>query len=173
MLQKAQQLKEQFSEKVAAATVPAELEQLRIEFLGKKGPISSLMGELRNIPNEQKKEAGQIINDVKQFIEDRPQNLARYGLDNPSVVFEITDGAGSYKISDSFEFGETECAVLMKQYFAPELVQVKRLLFTPSDGDDIYLAEQIYGWMITDSNNVVNFVLPTNARFENRPAGMM
>ena len=45
MLQKAQQLKEQFSEKVAAATVPAELEQLRIEFLGKKGPISSLMGE--------------------------------------------------------------------------------------------------------------------------------
>ena len=69
MLQKAQQLKEQFSEKVAAATVPAELEQLRIEFLGKKGSISSLMGELRNIPNEQKKEAGQIINDVKQFIE--------------------------------------------------------------------------------------------------------
>lgn len=35
---------------------------------------------------------------VKQFVEDRPQNLARYGLDNPSVVFEITDGAGSYKI---------------------------------------------------------------------------
>ena len=69
MLQKAKQLKEQFSEKVAAATIPAELEQLRIEFLGKKGPISSLMGELRNIPNEQKKEAGQIINDVKQFIE--------------------------------------------------------------------------------------------------------
>ena len=55
MLQKAQQLKEQFSEKVAAATVPAELEQLRIEFLGKKGPISSLMGELRNIPTSRKR----------------------------------------------------------------------------------------------------------------------
>ena len=39
MLQKAQQLKEQFSEKVAAATVPAELEQLRIEFLGKTALI--------------------------------------------------------------------------------------------------------------------------------------
>ncbi|MBQ6838878.1 MAG: phenylalanine--tRNA ligase subunit alpha, partial [Clostridia bacterium] len=70
MLEKAQALKAQFEEKVNTATVPADLEQLRIEFLGKKGPISSLMGELRNIPNEQKKEAGQIINDVKQFIEE-------------------------------------------------------------------------------------------------------
>ena len=69
MLENANALKEQFLEKVNSATSSAELEQLRIEFLGKKGPITSLMSELRNIPNEQKKEAGQIINEVKQFIE--------------------------------------------------------------------------------------------------------
>ena len=74
MLEKAQALKAQFEEKVNSANVPADLEQLRIEFLGKKGPISSLMGELRNIPNEQKKEAGQIINNVKQFIEEAIAN---------------------------------------------------------------------------------------------------
>ncbi len=107
MLQKAQQLKEQFSEKVAAATVPAELEQLRIEFLGKKGPISSLMGELRNIPNEQKKEAGQIINDVKQFIE-ATINEKRIELmkleeerlinsaEDYDVTFPISEDTGSY-----------------------------------------------------------------------------
>ena len=69
MLENANALKEQFLEKVNSAASSNELEQLRIEFLGKKGPITSLMSELRNIPNEQKKEAGQIINEVKQFIE--------------------------------------------------------------------------------------------------------
>ena len=49
MLEKAQQLKEQFIAKLNATTDSAELEQIRIEFLGKKGPISSLMGELRNV----------------------------------------------------------------------------------------------------------------------------
>ena len=69
MQEKAQALKQQFVDKVNTATASADLEQLRIEFLGKKGPISSLMAELRNVPNDQKKEAGQIINEVKQFIE--------------------------------------------------------------------------------------------------------
>ena len=69
MLEKAQQLKLQFEEKVNTAKTPADLEQLRIEFLGKKGAVASLMSELRNVPNDQKKEAGQIINEVKQFVE--------------------------------------------------------------------------------------------------------
>ena len=57
MLENANALKEQFLEKVNSASSSNELEQLRIEFLGKKGPITSLMSELRNIPNEQKKGA--------------------------------------------------------------------------------------------------------------------
>ena len=107
MLEKAQALKAQFEEKVNGATVPADLEQLRIEFLGKKGPISSLMGELRNIPNEQKKEAGQIINDVKQFIEEAIANkrtelvkLEEERLINSAedydVTFPIDEVKGSY-----------------------------------------------------------------------------
>lgn len=36
MLEKAQQLKQQFTDKVNNASASAELEQLRIEFLGKK-----------------------------------------------------------------------------------------------------------------------------------------
>ena len=35
---------------------------------------------------------------VNRFVEDRPTDLARYGLENPSVVLEVTDGVGSYKI---------------------------------------------------------------------------
>ena len=107
MLEKAQALKAQFEEKVNSANVPADLEQLRIEFLGKKGPISSLMGELRNIPNEQKKEAGQIINNVKQFIEEAIANkrtelvkLEEERLINSAedydVTFPIDEVKGSY-----------------------------------------------------------------------------
>ena len=107
MLEKAKALKAQFEEKVNSAAVPADLEQLRIEFLGKKGPISSLMGELRNIPNEQKKEAGQIINDVKQFIEEAIANkrtelvkLEEERLINSAedydVTFPIDEVKGSY-----------------------------------------------------------------------------
>ncbi len=107
MLEKAQQLKEQFTEKVNSASASAELEQLRIEFLGKKGPISSLMGELRNVPNEQKKEAGQIINDVKQFIEatiaEKKEELQKIeeqklidSAEDYDVTFPVSEDKGSY-----------------------------------------------------------------------------
>jgi phenylalanyl-tRNA synthetase alpha subunit len=69
MTQKSLELKQLFEAKIAAVTQTAEVEQLRIEFLGKKGSVAALMQELRNVPNDQKKEAGQIINETKQFIE--------------------------------------------------------------------------------------------------------
>ena len=69
MFEKTAELKKLFEEKLSAVTATSEIEQLRIEFLGKKGSVSSLMQELRNVPNEQKKEAGQAINETKQFIE--------------------------------------------------------------------------------------------------------
>ncbi len=69
MFEKPAELKKLFEEKISAVSATAEVEQLRIEFLGKKGSVAALMQELRNIPNDQKKEAGQAINDVKQFVE--------------------------------------------------------------------------------------------------------
>ncbi len=69
MFEKTAELKKLFEEKLSAVTATYEIEQLRIEFLGKKGSVAALMQELRNVPNEQKKEAGQAINDTKQFVE--------------------------------------------------------------------------------------------------------
>ena len=69
MFEKPAELKKLFEEKIAVVTATAEVEQLRIEFLGKKGSVAALMQELRNVPNDQKKEAGQAINETKQFIE--------------------------------------------------------------------------------------------------------
>ncbi len=69
MIEKSLELKKLFEGKISAVNLTAEVEQLRIEFLGKKGSVAALMQELRNVPNELKKEAGQKINEAKQFIE--------------------------------------------------------------------------------------------------------
>ncbi|MFQ5446057.1 MAG: phenylalanine--tRNA ligase subunit alpha, partial [Saprospiraceae bacterium] len=42
-----------------------ELEQFRIKYLGSKNIIKPLFGEIRNVPNEQKKEYGQLVNKAK------------------------------------------------------------------------------------------------------------
>ena len=47
------------------------LEQFRIRYLGSKNVIKPLMGEIRNVPNEQKKEYGQLINEAKQVAQNR------------------------------------------------------------------------------------------------------
>ena len=40
-----------------------EIEQLRIKYLSKKGAITALMADFRNVPADQKKEIGIKIND--------------------------------------------------------------------------------------------------------------
>lgn len=53
----------------AAPTNAEELEQFRIQYLGSKNQLKPLMGEIRNIPDERKKEYGQLVNQAKQVAE--------------------------------------------------------------------------------------------------------
>ena len=43
------------------------LSELRAQYLGKKGPINSLLSEMKNIPNEEKPKFGEKINALKQL----------------------------------------------------------------------------------------------------------
>jgi phenylalanyl-tRNA synthetase alpha chain len=52
-----------------------ELEHFRIKYLGTKGLLKSIMGEMKNVPVEQKKEAGQLLNEFKLFTESFYDNL--------------------------------------------------------------------------------------------------
>ena len=45
------------------------LEAYRIKFLGTKGIVKGLFGEMKNVPADQKKEFGQILNEFKQLAE--------------------------------------------------------------------------------------------------------
>ena len=45
------------------------IEAFRIQYLGSKNILKPLMGEIRNIPNEQKRDYGQLVNKAKQTAE--------------------------------------------------------------------------------------------------------
>lgn len=48
-----------------------ELEAFRIKFLGKKGLLNDFFAEFKAVPNEQKKEFGQVVNNLKKTAEDK------------------------------------------------------------------------------------------------------
>ena len=64
---------EQLIEAIEAANpqTAEELEQFRIKYLGAKNTIKPLFGEIRNVPNEQKKEYGQLVNKAKVTAENK------------------------------------------------------------------------------------------------------
>ena len=52
-----------------------ELEALRIKYLSKKGEITALFNEFRSVPNEEKRELGQLLNQLRQTTESRINDL--------------------------------------------------------------------------------------------------
>jgi len=57
------------------ATTSAEVEAFRIKYLGTKGLVKNMMGEMKSVPNEQKKEFGQILNAFKVAAEEKLETL--------------------------------------------------------------------------------------------------
>ncbi|HND94614.1 MAG TPA: phenylalanine--tRNA ligase subunit alpha, partial [Chitinophagaceae bacterium] len=46
-----------------------QAEEFRIKWLGTKGIVKAVMGEMKNVAPEKKKEAGQVLNEFKLFVE--------------------------------------------------------------------------------------------------------
>jgi len=55
----------------SSATTAEALETFRIRFLGTKNIIKPLFSEMKNVPNERKKEFGQILNKAKKEAEEK------------------------------------------------------------------------------------------------------
>ncbi len=51
------------------------VEAFRIKWLGTKGLVKAVMGEMKNVPVEQKKECGQILNEFKLIVEARFEEI--------------------------------------------------------------------------------------------------
>ncbi len=64
-----QQHKADFDKKIQETTSLAEAEAIRVEYLGKKGPINKVMSYMRNLPNEDKPKLGAVVNEIKGELE--------------------------------------------------------------------------------------------------------
>lgn len=78
----------------------AEAEKFRIKYLGKKGVISELFDQFKSIPNEQKKEIGQALNQLKvaaqnkieefkSFVEEHEEAESAMDLTMPTDFSEL------------------------------------------------------------------------------------
>ncbi|RYF91924.1 MAG: phenylalanine--tRNA ligase subunit alpha [Chitinophagaceae bacterium] len=71
----------------------ADLEAYRIKYLGTKGIVKQIFGEMKNVPVEQKKEAGQLLNEFKIFVEERfneIKNGSDSGTDAKAAAIDLT-----------------------------------------------------------------------------------
>ncbi len=79
-----EQIKQQAMEALNAATTPAQLEELRVRFLGKKGELTAVLKLMGKLSPEERPVMGQIANSVRSKIE---QTLdARKASINASVL---------------------------------------------------------------------------------------
>lgn len=69
MKEKLLDLKRDFEGELSKVNVSKDLEQLRVRFLGKKGPVSTLMQDLRHVDAADRPNFGKQINDVKVDIQ--------------------------------------------------------------------------------------------------------
>jgi phenylalanyl-tRNA synthetase alpha chain len=76
-----------------------ELEALRIKYLSKKGEISQLMNDFRNVAAEQKREVGQYLNQLKEKAQQRINELKEEFADGQSHSDEADLTRTAYPIA--------------------------------------------------------------------------
>ncbi|HBG40414.1 MAG TPA: phenylalanine--tRNA ligase subunit alpha [Porphyromonadaceae bacterium] len=107
-----------------------ELEALRIKYLSKKGIVSSLMEEFRNIPSDQKREVGKNLNELKQKTQHKIQSLKDQFETSSSSSGEIDLTRTSYPIP----LGTRHPISLVKE----EICSIfKRLGFSIAEGPEV------------------------------------
>ncbi|MBQ2941881.1 MAG: phenylalanine--tRNA ligase subunit alpha [Clostridia bacterium] len=71
MADKTNELKLAFAEALSKVNTMEELENLRVEYTGKKGYITGLMQEMKNLSPEEKKVFGQTVNVLKDEVNEK------------------------------------------------------------------------------------------------------
>lgn len=81
MLERIKELEKQFNSELAEVTDLKSLEELRIKFLGRKGSITALFDEFKELPREEKPKYGQVLNQLKnsaqQNFNEKKESLSR------------------------------------------------------------------------------------------------
>ena len=62
-----QELMNQIQERLNSVSSLQDLNNLKVEYLGKAGIITELQSKIKEIPNEEKKEYGMKVNEVRTY----------------------------------------------------------------------------------------------------------
>ena len=124
------------------ATTAEELEALRIKYLSKKGLITALFNEFRTVPNDQKRELGQLLNQLRQEAENRI-NAMREQIQNgqqqaAAQALDLT------RTPDPIALGTRHPLSLVKE----EIIDIfSRIGFTVAEGPEVEDDRHVYGML--------------------------
>lgn len=129
MIDKINELKAEINSLKASS--PQEVEQLRIKYLSKKGSVTGLFSEFRNVSPEQKKELGQKLNELKTLATERINALREEASatdDNTSAAIDLT------RTATPLQLGTRHPLSLVRN----EMIDIfSRMGFTIAEGPEI------------------------------------
>ena len=109
----------------------ADIEQFRIKYLGKKGIISELFGQFKDVPNDQKKEIGQLLNQLKTAAQNKIEELKNAIGDTPA---DSADNCDLTMPTDFSELGSRHVLSVVQN----EIIDIfSRIGFTVSEAPEI------------------------------------
>ena len=117
-----------------------ELEALRIKYLSKKGEITSLFSDFRNVPNDQKREIGQLLNELKTAAADRLQEM-KEAFEAHKAEAEKLDLT---RTPDPIPMGTRHPLSLVRE----EIVDIfSHIGFTVAEGPEVEDDKHVYGML--------------------------
>ena len=116
-----------------------EVEALRIKFLSKKGAITELFNEFREVPKEEKKELGQALNQLRQAAEVRINEMREKAS---ASGMQLADKQDLTRTPDTIELGTRHPLSLVRE----EIVDIfSRIGFTVAEGPEVEDDKHVYG----------------------------
>ena len=128
MLEKIEELLKEVNNLTASNA--EEIEQLRLKYLSKKGEITALMADFRNVPADQKKVVGMKINELKQAALQKINDLKGQNAEAEESADDIDLTRSAYPIS----LGTRHPLTIVKN----QIIDIfQRMGFTLAEGPEI------------------------------------
>ena len=143
------EVEKKFDDEIKTVSALAELENVRVKYLGKKGYITDIMSKFREVPVEQKKEFGQKVNALKGKIENAIEET-KLALEQKAIEEEINNTERfDYSLPVDTETGSLNPRTIIQK----QVVDIfKNMGFVIEDGNEVE----------TEYNNFESVNVPKN-----------